>query len=456
MLLVLVISYTLPIDSPLMADIEHLQVKGMLDFQYIKPYGTDEILPQFDEILVSETELTGISRKIVAHFGPMVRKSQDLYAGLWLHSEYRNDPEKPFGIADMRMSSRITRHLAFDQAIRFRFSSVTDSAGPKPWKDKVQAYLGEGAVRCDLEKFKFVLGRRDFLLGPGDDHSLFLSPQPEGYDGYLIQVPMHYFEFSTTFSVLDMSAMRFISTHRLGFKIKTFDVGFSESILWAGGIEPVYLNFLLPYYLEQWGIDRDDNIMWSFDAALKAFGAVIYGELLIDDFQYEAPTGNYDEYPDKLAYQFGLKTIMKETVFMKLNYARVDKWVYTHDVPGNVYENDGLPLGFPLGNDADKLTLSARALTTRNIYPYVSIDYSRKGEGSLYVPYETELGPANPPFPSGIVQKDLVLMIGICYIHRSMFFFSAEAGRKTIKNNGNVQGADASDTLVRLALSIML
>jgi hypothetical protein len=262
-------------------------------------------------------------------------------------------------------------------------------------------------------------------------------------------IPGRYLEFHNIFTVLDASQNRYMVVHRIGLRLRNFlSVGFSEALLFGGTLEPVYMNPFLPYYLSQWGIDRDDNIMWCFDLSIRAYNSRLYGELLIDDYMYED-----DPYPDKLAYRIGIKSVLFNHFFMRAEYTFVDKWVYTHHHEENVYARDGYPLGFPSGNDVDKVTLAIKYMTVFGLYPDIRISYTRKGEGSIFLPYEEEGGDWTPPFPSGIVEKNFEVTVGLQYVFRYNFYIQCEAGKRYYTNRNHISGNDDNETILNVGLS---
>ena len=451
MLLFLLLAYTLPVDSPLMDHIEYLQLRGLVDIPSLRPYDTEWVIGQIDDILVSEVELNPVDRKIISYFSPVMTKSQGFSYFFHLIAEYQNEPELYHGSLDERLGGRLTKNINYSHAMRIRRANTLDAFGPEPWHD-FQAYLTEGLIGFNHEGIRFDIGRRNLLFGPGNKHGLLLSPDVEGYDGFLLHIPTRYLEFYGAFSIIDGAQPKFLSLHRLGLNLKGFlKIGFTETILSADSLEPLYLNVFLPFYLSQWGKDRDDNIMWSLDFQLQIFRSIIYGELLIDDYMYED-----DPNPDKLAYQVGLKCIPWKGLMAKFNYTSVDKWVYTHEEPQNVYERGGRCLGYPLGNDVDELTLEIKFLNSYGIFPHARVNWLRKGEGSIFLPYDVEGGSTNPPFPSGVVDKTLTLKIGAQYALMRNFYFMIDVGKSYRYNQNHIAGNDTDDFLVNLGFWALL
>jgi hypothetical protein len=398
-------------ESPINLPIDYLQTRGFIELKQIKPYELGDIIKDVDLLILQEGSLNKIDKSLVSLFAPYLKKSNEFNILLNINGGKKFDTL--YSNLDLEFAGKITSNISFGQGIRFHFGSKLDSAGPKPWKDIVQAYLNEGFLKIGDEKVFLTLGRRNLLLSYGDEHSLLLSPTDDGYDGYLFCYNGKYYEFSSNFAVIEPQEGRFLATHRIGLNLKVLKVGFSEAILWGDGIVPLYLNFFLPYYLSQWGLYRNDNIMWHFDGLLKFFNTYVYGEFLIDDYQFSEPPLGYTEYPHKLGFQCGVKRIQFEKLYIKFNYTFVDKWVYTHELPRNVYQKDSVCLGFPLGNDVDKLSFDIKFFTDRKIIPGINFVLIRKGEGSIFLPYEIERGPAYPPFPSGVVEKRVKLIPGI-------------------------------------------
>ena len=447
----MIFTYALPIDSPIMDDIEYLQLRGFVQMTAVKPYDVDWLIGQIDEIIINESRLNRTDRKIMSDFSPLLTKNPNFSYLLHLIGRYEKTPKVYYGALDERFGGTLLTHLKFSHAMRIRRANTLDSLGPKSWND-FQSYLNEGLLTFNHENVKLDVGRRDVFWGPGAEHSLTLSSAPQGYDGFLLHIPGQLIEFHGMFSVLDAAKSKFLSVHRLGLNLRGFlKVGFSESILSADSLEPSYLNFLLPFYLAQWSSYRDDNIMWSLDMQLHLFNSIFYAELLVDDYMYED-----DPYPNKLAYQLGLKSLIFNSLITHINYTFVDKWVYTQRQPHNIYEQRGRCLGFPLGNDVDELSLVLKYLNPYGLYPHLSIDYIRKGEGSIFVAYEDEGGSTNPAFPSGVVEKTIEIKLGIDYKFRRNFHIGAEVGRLLRDNVDHITGNDMDDTVFDVSLWAIL
>ncbi len=457
MVLLCLLTYTIPFDSPIMDHIEYLQIRGLIDIPSIRPYEIGWLVSQIDELLINDINLNEIDRTIISSFSPLLIKSEDFSTLFHLKAEYRRHPDIYGGTFDYRLGGWLTNSIEYSQAMMVRRASEIDSSGGRAWRD-FQVYLHEGFMRFQVEKLTFDIGRRNFLLGTGDDNSLLFSLDPQGYDGFLLSIPHRQFEFYGIFSILDAAQKRYISIHRFGLNIKKFlKVGYSEALLFAQSLEPLYVNFFFPWGVSQWvrAHDIDANIMLCFDGQLSVYNSIIYGELLLDDLQIAAAP-----YPNIIAYKVGLKTLMLDNFLLKMNYTFVDKWVYTHELPINTYIRTGsfyLPdsghlLGFPLGNDVDKLSFSVKYMNTHGLYPSFSIHYTRKGEGDIFLPYEKEFGPLNPPFPSGIVERKFEIVFGLDYLLSYNFGIDTHVGRRYWRNFNHTARNDREEVFFTMSL----
>ncbi len=459
MLTLFLFFYTISFDSPVMDNIEYLQIKGLIDIPSIRPYEMSWLVSQIEELLLNDMKLNEVDRKIVSSFSPFLIKNEDFSTLFHVRGLYQKSPELYYGLIGYRLGGRLADNIEYSHGGRIRRASKLDSLAGQQWRN-FQPYMNEGLITFHVERARCDIGRRNFLLGPGDDNSLLLSLDPQGYDGFLLFIPLRYFEFYSIFSILNASRNRYFSLHRFGLDIKRFlKLGFSEAILYGESLEPLYLVSLLPYYLSQWGIDREDNIMWCFDAQLSLYNSVIYGEFLIDDYMYED-----DPYPHKIAYKIGLKSLIFNNFLVKMSYTFVDKWVYTHKKLINTYVRDnhiylpdsGFSLGFPLGNDVDQLSFSIKFMNKYGLYPGLEINQIRKGEGSIYLPYEEEGGQLNPPFPSGIAERKFDVLAGFSYILKYNFYIDIYVGKRYWTNNGHISGNNKDDFLFDISLWIVL
>ncbi len=213
-------------------------------------------------------------------------------------------------------------------------------------------------------------------------------------------------------------AKRYMSGHRLDYQFNDrVEIGVAEWVLYGGDAQTLeweYANPITFYYALQYHAKADDNVMFAFDAAIRPIDGVrLYGEWVIDDIQY-VPTSNDPHavawllggtwYPRWLERQLGIHT----------EYARVNRWAYTHLVPDNQFTHFGYAIGHPISTDSDTVRLSASYQFTVSTAAEIRTALTRHGEGTIAdrfygEDYETL------PFPTGIVARTTEIGVGLAY-----------------------------------------
>ena len=203
-------------------------------------------------------------------------------------------------------------------------------------------------------------------------------------------------------------AKRYMSGHRLDYQYNDrVEIGVAEWVLYGGDAQTLewkYLNPFTFYYALQYNAKADDNVMFAFDAAIRPVDGVrLYGEWVIDDIQYESDSDDPHAvawllgltwYPQHLNRQFGIHS----------EYARVNRWAYTHLVPDNQFTHFGYTIGHPISTDSDTLRLSASYQLTVSAVAEVRAVLTRHGEGTIADRFYGEDFKAFS-FPTGVVAR---------------------------------------------------
>ncbi len=328
--------------------------------------------------------------------------------------------------------------------------------------DAVQAYLS-----FKLPYFNLFLGRDNLFWGQSRLSSLILSPDSPPMDMLRIEGKWGFFKMTSFFTKLDPveysdstganTARRYLSAHRLSFRIKEFaQIGFSETVVYGGKnrqFELYYLNPLLWLHGAQLNEGEDDNTFLGFDfnfAPLRK--TILYGELLIDDLQIEKKTSS-DKEPSEIAYSLGLKTadlLGLPGTELSLEYLRISNWTYNQKYPWNRYTYKHKMIGNPLGPDADNIYISFAGYLRKNLEGKLSFEQTRKGEGKINSSWsEPWLSPDyQAEFPSGTVEKGNTFGFSLTYNYRNLLRASLSSDFSKISNVGNILGKDERSTRV--------
>ncbi len=223
--------------------------------------------------------------------------------------------------------------------------------------DETQGYL-----TADFDLIRFKYGSDRMNVGYGLDKIILGNNVPLfDYIGMNIKykffsytffhaqlLGQEYYAQDTLTGGVHVIESKYMAYHRIGFNIsKHINFGAGEVVIYGG--RPVDLSYLNPFtfYKSVEHSNRDrDNAMLFFDLNNKSIdGLKFYATLLIDDFSFEkAGTG-----------WWGNQTILDAGVYsellykvlpmgIKLQFTKIDPYVYTHRLIRNNYTSFGYNL----------------------------------------------------------------------------------------------------------------
>ncbi|MRR09334.1 hypothetical protein EG831_04495, partial [bacterium] len=258
-----------------------------------------------------------------------------------------------------------TQEFLFDQ--RLVFTAEEEQAKYQRLDATTQSWRG-GTFDIDYSYFRYAnpflsvtAGRQQRWWGQGTYGTLLLSTNAQAFDALSFQARYRRLGFEWFAGIMSIDHLRFYSGHRATIRLPWHvTAGFSETVLYrASYVDPVYANPLLPYYGTQWNERDDDNIMWALDARwTPGHGVRLYGELLMDDVQYEQDPPA----PQKMGFLLGghwADPFRLPDTDLRAEWAGVQKWTYTHRQQYNRYvgADTASVIGHWIGTDADALDL---------------------------------------------------------------------------------------------------
>ncbi len=290
------------------------------------------------------------------------------------------------------------------------------------------------------------VGRIPQTWGPGRYNNLLLSSNSPGLDMMQFSTsPAEWLAFTGLTASVNTDSASYLSMHRLDIRpAASLRIGLSEAILYCSdGLELAYMNPFIPYYPVQWNERDDDNAFLCFDAEWSPTpGLSVYGELLVDDFQYQT---TYDR-PNKLAWTVGAETATPPGgAWANLEYTRIDRYVYSQLLSRNYYLHDGRIIGSPLGPDTDCLTLGAGWAGLWPLAARTTLDHIRNGEGDIYDGWPDTVT-SGEPFPSGTVEHLTRAGLHLSAYPAGSMELHGGISHDWIRNAGHQQGAEDSQT----------
>ena len=263
-------------------------------------------------------------------------------------------------------------------------------------------------------EWRLQLGRDYIHWGNGRSEGLLISRTAGSLDHVFGTVTMGRFTLSAIHAFLDPVMPRHLTGHRLTVRLPgKIYLGISETVIYTGrGLDFVYLLPVVSYYANQYNERGDDNVLVGIDVKIPVRrGFILYGEILMDDLQYE----NDPPAPDRLAVNIAAEALLSPAgrdVEVLVDYTFIDIFTYAHRdslITRYVAGDGAYPanpiLGSPLGPDADRWRFDVRAAVHPRIIVGLEGSFARRGDGSDLREWDRGEDP-DPPFPSGTVTRE--------------------------------------------------
>jgi hypothetical protein len=239
-------------------------------------------------------------------------------------------------------------------------------------------------------------GRNQFSwnLSPFTQLALFRINQP--FNLVRLDARWRKFRFIFAHAELRSEQQKFLAAHRVEIQPwRNFLFGIGETVIYGNrSAEFAYLNpFMLYHVAEHLLGDKDNNVLTLDFSYFPWQRTKFYGEIYIDDLSLEYPLGTY--YGNKLAWLAGIfwyQPFGWQTADARVEYSRIDPFVYTHYKPENVYEQDGEGLGARFGPNADRVLVHLGWQPHRDFRLAAQFRYQRKGKGDIFTPHQESDG----------------------------------------------------------------
>lgn len=213
---------------------------------------------------------------------------------------------------------------------------------------------------------EFQAGMDHIFIGEGD-RSLFLGNQgvPNPFAqlrAKLWKLEYHFIQQVWREGVSKHYAPKGSATHYLSFKAnKNWSVGFFESVvygmkdtLYNRGFEAEYLNPLIFFRPQEYGLGSSDNVIIGLNTSVQWKKNMLYGQFLIDDFFLAEIRARNRWWANKYGFQLGYKTWIdkgEKHFFIRSEFNLVRPFTYSQMNRNVVYGNQGLPSAHPLGSN---------------------------------------------------------------------------------------------------------
>ncbi|MCR4438661.1 MAG: capsule assembly Wzi family protein [bacterium] len=266
-------------------------------------------------------------------------------------------------------------------------------------------------------------GKDSNRWGPGRRGQLGLSDHPTSYDLLKIQLAGTHLKLTSMMAWLQHYSPTFfhgghqekgLAAHRLEFSLgKGVDIAVYETVVFAGRrLEPAYLNPVMFFRSAEHYLGDRDNATMGADLELKVIPKTrLYGELFIDDLSTgKLGTGFYG---NKTAFLVGAQLVDPcglSDVDLRVEYARVRPFTYSHARDVTSYVHYATCLGHWIGPNADDLYAEASYRPTfwwelrvwGELHRHGANPADQNVGGDLRVPHEYPRDPEYVPFLAGV------------------------------------------------------
>jgi hypothetical protein len=277
------------------------------------------------------------------------------------------------------------------------YKFVPGNAYWKPYRTTgVDYFQVRGYVNVNaLKYFNIQLGHDKFFIGNGI-RSLFLSDFSAPVFFLRLNTRIWKFNYQNIFTELTNQYVRggdrllvkkYAAFHHLTVNVTHFlDIGFFEGVVFnrKDHFELQYLNPLIFYRAIEQSLGSPDNALVGMDIKANIVNRMqVYGQLVIDEFNFGELMKRKGWYGNKFGFQLGIKAIdIAPNLDMQLEFNTVRPYTYTHKSTSN-YTHYNQPLAHPLGANFYELSGILRYQPIPQLTAQLRAFYARLGEDTL-------------------------------------------------------------------------
>ncbi|HEY4788852.1 MAG TPA: hypothetical protein VIH57_22530, partial [Bacteroidales bacterium] len=224
------------------------------------------------------------------------------------------------------------------------------------------------------------LGNDKHFWGDGY-RSLFLSDNAPAYPFVAVHVNIWKIRYSNMVAIMHDDTIgnyshlqtKYAALHFLSWNVtRRLNLNLFETVVWRyqndssnyRGLDFNYLNPFLFYRPLEFNLGSPDNVLVGIGFHyLYGENGMIYGQLMLDEFNFKEMSRNKGWWANKNAIQIGNKWynfLHTKDLFVQMEYSQARPFTYTHSYPLQNYGYLLQPLAHPLGTDFREALLIIR------------------------------------------------------------------------------------------------
>lgn len=393
-------------------------------------------------------------------------------------SDLRDSQNTYINSLEFDLSARLGQHLGVLGTVQGRIIAGSTTYNPYLAESRMDKLTdnskalnsADGYAVLSFPYLTVLWGLDENWWGPGWHGALMISDNSPSMDNLKITGMVGAFKYTYFTSVLraekvtkeaDKFRQRYMSAHRLEFSPHCgLNFGLSEVMLFPDRYEWRYLNPFIIYYMAQPEWIADNGII-GFDFDIALIPAVeFYGEFMIDDFQlrhgFPEAFQVWNSQYGALIGGYWVDPFGQMDIDMRMEYAFVNEYAYTHRNEITSYAHKGFVIGHWMGTDADDLWIDAGKWVTDRIRVSLSYERERQGEGDIKEKHPLDVAPGTDKpedidpmehweFLSGITQSTRSFSIGASYNRIGHYSAGMNYTYSRIKNLDNESGSNGKE-----------
>ena len=311
------------------------------------------------------------------------------------------------------------------------------------YRDDAISYLKYRAPWFDI-----TVGRQNIIWGPGRRSGVTFSSNNPPMD--VIRLDLRYSKLSYSGFIGDIRGTggnKKIAGHRLDIiPITGLRIGAGEAVVYnRSKFEILYSLPLMPFHIAEHHLGDRDNNSINFDITYDGLSDTrVYTEFFIDD--YKLRKNPFTHWGNKWAMLSGVlftKPLNLKNSLLKIEYSRIEPYVYTHISPGNEYFNYDRPMGHWAGPDSDELFVSY--VNTLDWKTKIKLSFAILRRGQLDDTFSRPIIGDEKEFLSGTVERRLTFTAGYSVEFAKDQYLQAEFQRMNWDNFGKQEGVSVYD-----------
>lgn len=284
-----------------------------------------------------------------------------------------------------------------------RTNPKIDATGTVSYGGRTYYNTYEGYLRYQAKTnwIAVSLGRYPLSLGQGFIDNLFLSRNSIAFDFAKLDLNSSMFRYTFLYGSIRGDSLgkkldsKNIASHRLDINFsKGFKFGIYESVIIPNNpfsftfFNPVSFLASAEFNKPSQGYNEDiNNTMLGFDALVKPADNISFqGSLLIDDLEFSTLFKPESKEINKFAYQLGgfwSDAFTIPNLEMKVEYTKIDPFVYSHTTNKSTYANWGYSIGHALPPNSDEIAVQMNYPFSSRIRAGIDFKFQRSGDGNI-------------------------------------------------------------------------